>query len=127
MEAVFPMVIILLVVGTIWMGIYCYGLYRLGRLIANRYRTRPYAVFGLITLGSAVLSSLCLLIHVDIIWQAVIVFSVWIAHTQAIGSGFWAGMELGKRADETLFKQRTEEWLREWEQPVTRGRSEDAD
>ncbi|HEY3782598.1 MAG TPA: hypothetical protein VGL56_16060 [Fimbriimonadaceae bacterium] len=104
--------------GTFWLYAYCYGLYRLGRAIAQRYRTRPIFTFVLIAIGSAILSAACLFLPVDPIWKSAIVFGVWITHTQAIGSGFWGGMEVGKKDDDVVFKERAESWLSEWEEPA---------
>jgi hypothetical protein len=127
LDSVFPFVFLGLIVGAFWLGLYCYLLYRLGRSIAQRYRTRPWHIFTTITLTSALLAALCSFIPVDWIWRSVIIFSVWITHTQSVGSGFWAGMELGKRADHEKFRRRTEEWLREWEHTAPHSSTDDAD
>jgi len=126
-ETAVPLILVVLMVGAFWLGVYCWLLYRLGRAIANRYRTRPAIVFATITAISAFLALLGLLLPVEIIWKSVIVFSIWITHTQALASGFWAGMELGKRSDEIEFNRRTEEWLSEWERPVTKSTGDEAD
>jgi hypothetical protein len=105
-------------IGTFWLFVYCYGLYKLGRAIAQRYRTRHVLVFTLIALGSSFMSLTCMFLPLDIIWKSTIVFAVWITHTQAIGAGFWGGMEIGKKADAIVFKKRAESWLKEWEEPV---------
>jgi hypothetical protein len=127
METEAPFILLCLLVGTFWVGVYCWILYRLGRWLANRYRVRPVPVFAIITIFAAFLSCIGFVLPVDSIWKAVIVFSIWITHTQAIASGFWGGMELGRRSDEDAFKRRTDKWLSEWERPVTKHNREDAD
>jgi hypothetical protein len=109
---------IVFLMGTFWLYAYCYGLYRLGRAIAQRYRTRPVFTFALIGTASALLSFSCFFLPLGPIWKSAIVFAVWITHTQAIGAGFWGGMEIGKKTDDVVFMERAESWLREWEEPV---------
>lgn len=113
-----------LLLATFWLYVYCYVLYRVGRWIAIRYRTRPAPTLTVIGMISGLLAAPCFFLPTDIIWKSVFVFGVWITHTQAVGSGFWGGMELGQRDDDTVFKERTEEWLREWEEPVRKGNEE---
>lgn len=123
-DSLVPFLISVGLFGVFWLFIYCYLLYRLGRSIAVRYRTRSTPVFIGIAMVSAALSISCLFLPVDVLGKSALVFAVWITHTQGVGWGFWAGMEIGKNEDEIRFKQKAEEWLREWEEPVNRRPSE---
>lgn len=119
-----PIIVCALLLGTFWLYVYCYALYRLGRWMAQRYRTRATPSLFVIALGSALLSAPFFFLDLDPIWKSVIVIGVWVIHTQSVGSGFWGGMEIGQKTDEKVFSERTEEWLREWEQPVPRSGDE---
>jgi hypothetical protein len=114
------MVVILggLMLATFWLYVYVYGLYRLGRGIASRYRTKPVPSLVLIVLGSILLASPLLFLQLDFLWKCSLIFAVVITHAQAVGSGFWGRMEIGRNKDVEVFEDRTEQWLREWEEPV---------
>ena len=110
--------------ATFWLYMYCYALYRLGRWIATRYRTRPVPAFATIAFCSALLTVPIFFIPFsltsnagDIVVRATLVFIVFNVHASAVGAGLWGGMELGKRSDDKLFWARTEDWLKEWEDP----------
>ena len=113
-----PILVLGLLLGTFWLYVYCYGLYRLGRWIAERYRTRPLPTFIGIAAASASLAFPFFFLQIDPIWKSVIVVGIWVTHSQTIAAGFWGGMEIGQKIDQRVFSERTEEWLREWEQPV---------
>ena len=112
-----------LLLATFWLYLYCYALYRLGRWIAQRFRTRPVPTFAGIALASALLTLPVFFLpfnfdgHYAIVAKATVVFLVFNVHAFAVGAGLWGGMELGKRSDDKLFWVRTEDWLKEWEDP----------
>lgn len=116
--AVVPVILGGLVLATFWLLVYWYLLYRLGRWIATRYRTKPVPVLALISVASALLTLPAFLLIHDPVWKASVVLAVWLTHTQAVTAGFWGGMELGRRSDEKMFWARTEKWLKEWEDPA---------
>lgn len=114
-----------MVLFTFWMFVICYGLYRLGRKLAVRYRSAPRTTLGVVALVAGTIALPFFLLPTDPIWRCVIVSGVWITLTWSVGGGFWGGLELGKRDDAHVFWQRTEEWLKEWEQPLKKKHKDD--
>src|SRR4051794_23671605 len=112
-----------LLLATFWLYLYCYALYRLGRWIAQRYRTHPVPAFMGIAFCSALLSIPVFFIpfnmhdQIAIFTRATLVFLVFNVHTFAVGAGLWGGMEIGKKNDDKEFWSRTEDWIKEWEDP----------
>lgn len=117
----YPFVIALIAVAfaTVWLTLYTIGLYRVGVWLAHRFRIRRRhgQIYFLIGFWSGVPASLCLLLPYDLFVRGMLVVGVWILHSHPIGAGYWAGNELASREDHKAFRERTDEWLRQWEAP----------
>jgi len=112
-----------MLLATFWLYLYCYALYRLGRWVAQRYRTRPLPAFSAIAFCSALLTIPIFFIPfnlneaAEVVARATLVFVVFNLHAAAVGAGLWGGMEVGKQTDDKVFWSRTDDWLKEWEDP----------
>lgn len=116
-----------LALATFWMCVYIYGLYRLGRVLACRYRTKPVLTLSCIFLFAVALAAGGYFLPVDMFVKAGVMFSVWLLHAQPLVVGFWAGMEIGRKEDVLRWQSRTEEWLQEWESPVPKWLKDELD
>jgi hypothetical protein len=109
--------ILLIAFASFWLAAYSYGLYSLGRRLALQPGLRLKAnrtLTGMVALA-CILAGATLLIDLELPFKIVAVVGIFILHAQPTCVGFWAGCELGKKADQELFRERTDEWLSEWE------------
>lgn len=107
-----------LTIGLFWLLVYIYGLYSMGRKLARFevFALHPYRTGIQIALASLILASPAILFIREFIPLFSTILGIWWLHTQAVGVGFWAGLELKQKANTEVFSCRTEEWLREWEE-----------
>lgn len=109
------MVVIALIL--FWLGLYVYGLYAFGRWLANRYRLQwsPLAmalVFG----GLALVVALpCLMVDLEPISKATLVFAMWLLHAHPPAVGYWATVETQRERDIVRWERSVDEWINEFE------------
>ncbi|HZH97820.1 MAG TPA: hypothetical protein VEX38_02510 [Fimbriimonadaceae bacterium] len=109
--------ICLIAFASFWLAAYTYGLYSLGRRLAQRpsLRLKPRHVLACVLLTAGLLSWATVGIDMAIAFKIAAVVGIFILHAQPTCVGFWAGCEIGRKADQELFRERADEWLREWE------------
>ena len=107
----------LALVGLFWLAAYLYGLYRLAHCLGRRFRSvrRPLVPYAVVVVASALLASLSALLPLDAFTRFCTGLIVFVAHAHPCVVGFWLAHESARKEDHRVWKNRTEEWLSNWE------------
>lgn len=101
-----------------WLGVYVYGLYALGRWLANRFRLKlsPWtaaAAFGFVAIFVALPA---LLVDLDLVSKGTLLFSMWLLHAHPPTVGYWATVETQRERDVVRWEKSVDEWVNEFEE-----------
>lgn len=119
LSADFWLAIALIVFGSFWVAVYSWALFRLGKRLASKYRTRtkPGRIYFWLGFYAAAPGVAIALFLSGWGMVAMTVLGSWILHYQALAAGYWYGLESGSREDHRRFRERAEDWLSHWETP----------
>jgi hypothetical protein len=101
-----------------WLGVYVYGLYALGRWLANRFRLKlsPWTAaiaFGFVAIFVALPA---LVVDLDQISKATLLFSMWLLHAHPPTVGYWATVQTQRERDVVRWEKSVDEWVNEFEE-----------
>lgn len=101
-----------------WLGVYVYGLYALGRWLANRFRLKlsPWTAaiaFGFVAIFVALPA---LLVDLDLVSKGTLLFSMWLLHAHPPTVGYWATVQTQRERDEVRWEKSVDEWVNEFEE-----------
>jgi len=101
-----------------WLGVYVYGLYALGRWLANRFRLKlsPWTAavgFGFVAIFVALPA---LIVDLDQISKATLLFSMWLLHAHPPTVGYWATVQTQRERDVVRWEKSVDEWVNEFEE-----------
>lgn len=105
--------------GLIWLSLYVFGLFSLGRKLAERYRLRVNVnsagvFFGILALGMSLPPAFVVPLH-PVLKFGVFV-CLWILHAPSVFLGYWYSYDKRKQEDIDKWKSNTDSWLQEWEE-----------
>ncbi|MEJ5169832.1 MAG: hypothetical protein WHU10_02490 [Fimbriimonadales bacterium] len=107
----------LLTVATLWLAVFLFGVYRLGRFVGKVWQPgRAWTVYALPGLGFAALASLVWLAPTDPFTRLVFSVFAWVSMAYPYGVGVWIERAQERRRRNEEFWRRTQDWLREWEE-----------
>lgn len=107
----------LLTVGTLWLAVFLFGVYRLGRFAGRAWQPRAaWLVYALPALGFVALASLVWLVPADRFTRLIFSVFAWVSMAYPYGVGAWIQRAQERRRREEEFWRRTEDWLSEWEE-----------
>lgn len=101
-----------------WLGVYVYGLYALGRWMANRYRLRvsPWTMAFIYGAVSVFIALPAAWVDLDPISRATLVFSMWLLHAHPPTVGYWATVQTQRERDAARWERSVDEWVNEFEE-----------
>lgn len=116
----FGIYLIVFAVATVWLSLYTFGLYLLGKRLALAWRTRLSPVAAIFVFaGFASLIDLPLLaLEIGAIYKLTLLFAVWLMHAQPTSVGYWATCEIQRKLDLERWEANADAWVEDFENPI---------
>ncbi len=119
MDAALSFLIIFgLVFSLLWLSVYVYAFYSLGKNLAYRFRVKVSPAKALVIIGSlAIIVDIpfCF-IPMHFLFKGTMLFALWLMHTQSTAVGYWAGYDIQRQRDLDRWRETTDKWIEGFEE-----------